>query len=284
MPMAFMAMSIPFACLQAFFEGLGRSYDWTIPALLPIYILRHGLLLILMAAAVWLGFEATAPTGYICLVLAMMISIAYQATTILYRLRRVVPPGPRAYRPREWIKGSAPFAVLYARAASLLLRRRVGAFLLREPGGDRHLLRRDAHHPGGEPHPLRGDGRDRASLLGKPHARRQRRAAAALPLGRGDHLHHRGGRGRGHGGGRGLAARHVRRTASQEGYVPLVILAAGVFARVSAGPAEDMLNMTGNSNVSASTYLAIVVVNVALAVALVIPFGLNGAAAASRSR
>ena len=26
----------------AFLEGLGRSYDWTIPALLPNYILRHG--------------------------------------------------------------------------------------------------------------------------------------------------------------------------------------------------------------------------------------------------
>ncbi len=48
----------------------------------------------------------------------------------------------------------------------------------------------------------------------------------------------------------------------EAGYVPLVILAAGVFARVAAGPAEDMLNMTGNSNVSASTYLAIVAVNV----------------------
>ena len=114
MPMAFMAVSIPFACLQAFFEGLGRSYDWTVPALLPNYILRHGLLLVIMVAAVWLGFKATAPTGFVCLVLAMTISIAYQATTILLRLRRVVPPGPRAYRPREWVKGSAPFAVLYA--------------------------------------------------------------------------------------------------------------------------------------------------------------------------
>jgi O-antigen/teichoic acid export membrane protein len=39
--------------------------------------------------------------------------------------------------------------------------------------------------------------------------------------------------------------------------------------------------MTGHSNVSASTYLAAVAVNVALAVALIIPFGLNGAAVAS---
>ncbi len=131
MPMAFMAMSIPFACLQSFFEGLGRSYDWTVPALLPIYILRHGLLLIIMVAAVWLGFAATAQTGFICLVLTMTISIAYQATTILLRLRRVVPPGPRAYRPREWVSGSAPFAVLYGAAASLLLRRRAGPLVLR---------------------------------------------------------------------------------------------------------------------------------------------------------
>jgi O-antigen/teichoic acid export membrane protein len=65
------------------------------------------------------------------------------------------------------------------------------------------------------------------------------------------------------------------------GYVPLVILAAGVLARVAAGPAEDMLNMTGHGDVSASTYLAIVVVNVLLAMALVVPFGLNGAAVAS---
>ena len=58
LPMALMAVSIPFACIQSFLEGLGRSYNWTIPALFPVYILRHGLLLTLMGAAVALGFEA----------------------------------------------------------------------------------------------------------------------------------------------------------------------------------------------------------------------------------
>jgi O-antigen/teichoic acid export membrane protein len=65
------------------------------------------------------------------------------------------------------------------------------------------------------------------------------------------------------------------------GYAPLVILAAGVLARVAAGPAEDMLNMTGNGDVSASTYLATVAVNVILAIALIGSFGLNGAAIAT---
>ena len=280
MPMAFMAVSIPFACLQAFFEGLGRSYDWTIPALLPNYILRHGLLLILMGAAVWLGFDPTAPTGFVCLILAMTISIAYQATTILYRLRRVVPPGPRAYKPAEWIKGSAPFALLYAAQhlssfgdvlvlsffvspaqiaiyfAATRIIQVVNLIPYAATVGTAHLF--SASH-------TRGDYEELQRLCRAVAATTFIIAAVAVGtmVAAGDWLLGMFGHG------------------FQEGYIPLVILAAGVFARVSAGPAEDMLNMTGNSNVSASTYLAIVVVNAALAVALVIPFGLNGAAAAS---
>jgi O-antigen/teichoic acid export membrane protein len=64
-------------------------------------------------------------------------------------------------------------------------------------------------------------------------------------------------------------------------YTALDILALGVIARVAAGPAEDVLNMTGNGALSASTSLAMVAVNVVLAIALVIPFGLAGAATAS---
>ncbi len=280
MPMAFMAASIPFACLQAFFEGLGRSYDWTIPALLPNYILRHGLLLIIMTAAVWLGFKATAETGFVCLVLAMTISIAYQATTILLRLRRVVPPGPRAYRPGEWIRGSAPFALLYAAQhvssfadvlvlsffvspaqiaiyfAATRIIQVVNLVPYAATVGTAHLFS--------------------ASFTLGDHAELQRlcRSVAATTftiaafavvamVAGGDRLLGMFGHG------------------FEAGYVPLVILAAGVFARVAAGPAEDMLNMTGHSKVSASTYLAIVAINVPLAIALVIPFGLNGAAVAS---
>ena len=51
--------------------------------------------------------------------------------------------------------------------------------------------------------------------------------------------------------------------------------------RVATGPAEDVLNMTGHSGVSASTYLVTIPINIVLAVALIIPFGANGAAAAT---
>jgi O-antigen/teichoic acid export membrane protein len=280
MPMALMAISIPFACLQSYFEGLGRSYDWTIPALLPNYILRHGLLLLIMVAAVHLGFEATAKTGFVCLIAAMTISIAYQATTILYRLRKVLPSGPVAYRPKEWVKGSAPFAVLYAAQhlssfadvlvlsffvspakiavyfAATRIIQVVNLIPYAATVGTAHLF--SASH-------TRGDHAELQRLCRSVAATTFTVAtiAVAAMVMLGDKLLEMFGHG------------------FAEGYTPLVILAAGVFARVAAGPAEDMLNMTGHSKVSASTYLAIVAINVPLAVAFVIPFGLNGAAAAS---
>ena len=265
MPMALMAVSIPFACLQSFLEGVGRSYNWTIPALLPVYILRHGLLLVDHGGGGRARLRGDgASTASSASSLTMVISIAYQATAILRRLRRVVEPRPARLPAARMAARLGALRGPLRRAAPFLLRRRARALLLRQPGRDRHLFRRDAHHPGGEPRPLRGDGRHGASLLRQPHARRPRRAAAALPACRGTTF----------------IARHRRGRASmivaaatgcsdmfghgfEAGYVPLVILAAGVLARVAAGPAEDMLNMTGHGDVSASTYLAIVVVNVA---------------------
>ncbi len=280
LPMALMAISIPFAGLQAFLEAVGRSYNWTIPALLPNYILRQGLLLVIMASAVALGAEATAVTGYICLALTMVISITYQAAAILRRLRSVVPPGPHAYRPREWLIGSAPFAFLYgaqhlssfadvlvlsffvspAKLAIYFAATRIIQVVNLVPYaatvGTAHLF--SASH-------TRGDHAGLQRLCQQVAATTFIVAGLALAA--------------------MVAGGHMLLNMFGHGYdasyVPLVILAVGVFARVSAGPAEDILNMTGNSNVSASTYLIVVAVNVVLAVALVIPFGLNGAAVAS---
>jgi O-antigen/teichoic acid export membrane protein len=280
MPMALMAVSIPFACLQSFLEGLGRSYNWTIPALLPVYILRQGLLLVIMVAAVALGFEPTALTGFGCLILTMVLSTAYQATAIRIRVHRVVERGPRAYRPREWMRGSAPFAVLYgaqhlssfadvlvlsffvspAKIAIYFAATRIIQVVNLIPYaatvGTAHLF--SAAH-------TRGDHDELQRLCRYVAATTLLIAAIALTIivTAGQMMLDMFGHG------------------FAMGYVPLVILAAGVLARVAAGPAEDMLNMTGHGDISASTYLVIVVVNVVLAAVMIVPFGLNGAAIAS---
>jgi O-antigen/teichoic acid export membrane protein len=280
LPMALMGVTLPFACLQSYLEGVGRCWGWTVPALVPMYILRHGFLLGFMVAAIALGFEATAATGFVCLLLALVTSLAYQTVDILLRLRKVLPRGPRAYRPREWVRGSAPFSILYGSAqlssfadvlvlsffvspaeiaiyfAATRIIQVVNLVQYAAAVGTAHLI--SASH-------TRGD-----------HAELQRlcrhvsvttfvvaAAAIALILLAGDLLLGMFGPG------------------FEAGFVPLAILAAGVMARVVAGPAEDVLNMTGHGGLSASTYLVVVVVSVALSVALVVPFGIEGAAVAS---
>jgi O-antigen/teichoic acid export membrane protein len=233
-----------------------------------------------MLAAFELGIAADAVNGFICLILALVVSTIYQAATILLRLRRVIEPGPSAYRPREWVRGSVPFAVIYAAqhlasfadvlvlsffvhpeeiaiyfAATRIIQvvnlvpfaATVGTahlFSARHALGDHEGLQRLCRHVTWTTFAI--------SLV-----------AVAIAVGVGHWLLHMFGDG------------------FEAGYAPLVILAAGVIVRVATGPAEDVLNMTGSGSVSASTYLVIVPVNVALAVALIIPFGVNGAAAAS---
>jgi O-antigen/teichoic acid export membrane protein len=279
MPMALMAISIPFACLQSLLEAFGRSYSWTISALAPPYILRHGLLLVFMIAAVAAGMQATALTGYICLIVTMAVSTAYQAAAITIRLRKAIEPGPRAYRPREWVRGSAPFAVLYAGQhlagfadvlvlsffappaqiaiyfAATRIIQVVNLVPYAATVGTAHLF--SASHTLGDHDALQRLVRHVVSITFVIAI-----AAVGVIVAGGDWLLAMFGDG------------------FEAGYTPLLILATGVVARVAAGPAEDVLNMTGHSGLSASTYLAIVGVNVAFAVPLIMLFGVNGAAAA----
>jgi O-antigen/teichoic acid export membrane protein len=279
MPMALMAISIPFACLQSLLEAFGRSYSWTISALLPPYILRHGLLLVFMVAAVAVGMQATALTGYVCLIVTMVLSTAYQATAILIRMRRAIKPGPRAYRPREWVRGSAPFAVLYAGQhlagfadvlvlsffaapaeiaiyfAATRIIQVVNLVPYAATVGTAHLF--SASHTLGDHGALQRLCRYVVATTFVIAI-----AAIGILVAGGDRLLAMFGAG------------------FEAGYTPLVILAVGVVMRVAAGPAEDLLNMTGHSGLSASTYLVIVGVNVAFAVPLIMLFGVNGAAMA----
>ena len=281
MPMALMVISVPFACLQSFLEGLGRSYNWTIPALLPVYILRQGLLLVIMAAAVALGFDATAITGYHLprpdngdfdrlpgaghpaarpsrgrartrAPTGRASGCAARRPLPFSTARNTFPPSPTCSSSPS---SCSPAAIAIYFAATRIIQV-VNLIPYAATVGTAHLFSAAF---------TRGDHDELQRLCRQVAATTLAIAAVALAImvGAGDRLLDMFGHG------------------FDAGYTPLVILAAGVLARVAAGPAEDMLNMTGHGNVSASTYLAVVVVNVLLAVALIIPFGLNGAAVAS---
>lgn len=279
-PLMLMAVCVPFASLQGLLEAIGRSYGWVLPAMLPIYILRHGLLLVFMVAAVALGIEANAVNAFICLILVLVLSLVYQAVDILLRLRRVLEPGAAAYRRAEWLRASAPFAVLYGSAhlssfadvlvlsffvspaeiAMYFAATRIIQVVYLVPYaatvGSAHLF--SASHASGDQAELRRLCR---------HVSLTTFVVAATAVGAillaGDWMLAMFGQG------------------FEAAYPPLAILAVGVMARVAAGPAEDILNMTGHGALSASTYLLITVPTVAVAVALIVPFGIEGAAMAS---
>jgi len=279
-PLVLMGVALPFACLQSFLEAVGRSFGWTIPALLPIYILRHAFLLAFMTGAVALGFEATATTALVCLVLTLIVSLAYQTFAILRRLSRILEPGPRAYRTGEWLRGSVPFAILYGAAnlssfaEVLILSFFVSPLEIAIYFGATRIIQIMNLVPYAATVGA-------AHLFASYHARDDRvglqrlcRQVALLTFALTMVL--------------AIAVFLVGHwllatfgDGFQAGYLVLLILTVGVVARTTAGPSEDILNMTGHTNLSAGSYMAVVVVNMALALLLVVPFGTIGAAVAS---
>ena len=65
------------------------------------------------------------------------------------------------------------------------------------------------------------------------------------------------------------------------GYYLMFIIAVGLLARASVGPAERLLNMLGERRSCALIYAASFAINVALCIALIPPWGLAGAAVGS---
>lgn len=280
LPLIVMATAVPFVSLQSVLEGVGRSYDWIVPALVPIYILRHGFLLLFMAAAVSLGSPATAVTAFWCVALAAAAALAWQAIQILRRLRSAVPQGARAYRAREWIRGSVPFTVLHgagvlfaftdvmvlsffaapAKVAAYFAATRVIQVVNLIP----YAARVAASHMFSAAH-ARGDV-DAIQRLARQMTLLTFVTALVCLAGIAS-------------GGEWLLGMFGEGFVI--GYVPMLILAAGVIAAISAGPAEEILNMTGHGFVSAWSSVVLVAISIVLNVALIVPFGVIGAATAT---
>ena len=53
------ACALPFYCLMQIQDGIARSYNWIHLALLPPYVVRHLVMLLLVTAAYLLAFRPT---------------------------------------------------------------------------------------------------------------------------------------------------------------------------------------------------------------------------------
>jgi len=104
------ACVLPLFALQDYCEGVARSQGWPMLAIAPPYLLRQGLIMAAMIAAVLLGAPAEAWVAVACTLMATGLSAATQALWLVARLRRALASGPRLYRWRLWFGACLPIA------------------------------------------------------------------------------------------------------------------------------------------------------------------------------
>ena len=107
-PILLAAVCLPMITLQEVQDGVARAFNWPGTALGPTYILRPLLILLVMALAIYFGYDADARTAMLAAIVATWFASLFQFAALLYRLRGRVPRGPRAYAPRNWLLIAMP--------------------------------------------------------------------------------------------------------------------------------------------------------------------------------
>jgi O-antigen/teichoic acid export membrane protein len=271
---------LPMLALGDVLDGTARANSWPVRALMPTYILRPFLVLAFMAIAHGLGYEASAVTAVISAVAATYSTSMLQLFVITRNLDATYPSGPRKNELDLWIKVAFPIflvegffflltnsdvlmvgmflppedvAVYYATVKTLALVHFV--FFAVKAGVAQHFAaqtgveNRDA---------LKAFARQTVGWTFWPSLLM---GLVVLVLGR--------------------FLLSLFGASFVEGYTLLFVLVAGVVLRASIGPAESLLNMTGNQNICAAIFAAVLTINITLNLMLIPVYGMMGAAIAT---
>jgi O-antigen/teichoic acid export membrane protein/CelD/BcsL family acetyltransferase involved in cellulose biosynthesis len=111
-PLTIAAFCLPIYALSSVQDGIARSYNSVGVGLVPTFIIRPVLLLILMAAAHYSGAGSTATMAVICSVGSYWLIGMVQTLLLQRNLAASVPPGPRAYDIASWMGMSLPIVMV----------------------------------------------------------------------------------------------------------------------------------------------------------------------------
>jgi O-antigen/teichoic acid export membrane protein len=260
--------------------GIAQSYDWTNLALMPFYIWRQLIITVLMGAAWFFGAPTDAVTAMIIAVITTWAVTIGQLVLLSRRLQEKVPQGRKIYEPGIWFATSLPifvvegFYLLLTYVDILTLEHfrsphdvaiyYAGARLLAIVAFVYFAIAAATTHKFSE-YDVSGDRRRLASFfratvqwtfwpsLGL--------CAAILAFGR--------------------PLLSLFGTDFEAGYGVMFILAIGLLARASVGPAERLLNMIGQRKQCAIVYATAFAINLMLCVILIPRLGIEGAAVAT---
>lgn len=281
-PLYLACLTLPFFTLSIVLDGTARAYDWINLALSPHFLWRPLLILALMALAHWLGAPADATSAMICVVIATAAMALLQLVLIDRRLTRAIGRGPRHYEPTAWLRTSLPiilvwgfYTVLTYTDVLVLQHYRPPEEVAHYYAAARTLLLVSfvyfavgaavAHHFTALH--LAGDRAGLTTLLASavrwtfwPSL-----AATLVVLALGRPLLWLFGPG------------------FSDSYPVMFVLAIGLLARASIGPAERLLNMLGEQRRCAMVYAAAFAINLTGCIVLVPRLGAAGAAIATSS-
>jgi O-antigen/teichoic acid export membrane protein len=261
-------------------SGIARSYNWVNLGLSPVYVQRPILLLALMGLAFALGLPTGAITATVVGVFALVSVGLVQIVVLNRRLGRVVQKGDKAYAARIWLTTSVPIflveafyhllnysdiivlkqfrsgdevAIYYAAAKTIAL----VSFIY-------YSVAQTIAHKFVQ-YDVSGDRAGLTEFL-KQSVRLTFWPSLAVIVGL-------------------LALGHpLLRLFGHEfvsGYYLMFIIAVGLLARASVGPAERLLNMLGERRACAVVYGASFAISLILCIVLIPRLGPAGAALAS---
>jgi O-antigen/teichoic acid export membrane protein len=260
--------------------GIAQSYDWPNLALMPFYIWRQLIITILMGGAWLIGAPTDAVTAMTIAVVTTWAVTMCQLALLSRRLHRKVPEGRKIYEPRVWFATSLPIfvvegfyllltyvdiitlehfrsphdvAIYYAGARLLAI---VAFVYFAIAGATTHKF--SGYDVSGDSQRLASFFRETVHWTFWPSLAL---CAAILAFGR--------------------PLLSLFGAGFEAGYGVMFILAIGLLARASIGPAERLLNMIGQRKQCAAVYAIAFAINLALCVILIPRLGIEGAAAAT---
>jgi len=278
-PLYLSCAALPMFALCQVQSGIARSYDWVNLGLTPVYVQRQLALLGLMALAYALGLATDAVTATIVSVISLVSVCLGQSTVLNRRLAGAVDRGPRAYAVRAWLATSTP--IFFVEAFYLLLTYSDVIMLQQFRPADEvavyyaavktlalvafiyYSVAQTIAHKFAEYH-VSGD-RERLAAFVRQSVRLTFWPSLAcilvlLALGR--------------------PLLRLYGAGFVSGYHLMFIIAIGLLARASVGPAERLLNMLGERRSCALVYGASFALSLVLCLVLIPRFALTGAAVA----
>lgn len=280
LPFIIGALALPMIAFGDMLDGTARANGWPIRALSPTYILRPIFILVLMVAAWASGFEINGVTAVICAVVATYLSSIVQIIVLNKGINERFEKAPRIVEMRHWLLIALPIflvegfffllinadilmvgflmtpadvAIYFATVKTMAL---VHFVFFAVKAGVANLFA--ARIEDEDKTALRALARQSATWTFWPSV-----LMGLIVLGAGPFL---------------LA---LFGSAFTDGYPLLFIMVSGVVLRASIGPAESLLNMSGNQNICAVVFGSVLAINIALNLVLIPQMGLYGAALAT---